>query len=174
MTRLKRNLLATLTLIATSATLAGVAPGDSAPPLVIETWHNTDVPLTLDDLAGQVVLLDFWGVWCGPCRDAVPVLQELQQQFQDRPFRIVSIHTPMKADQIESFIAEHRMTVAIGVDTAPSTTRKGPYGKTSDEYGVSSFPTYVLIDAHSRVHTVGEHIPDRDIIEKLLPGAGRP
>ena len=56
----------------------------------------------------------------------------------------------------------------LGVDKTDSPTNHGPYGKTSDRYGVLGFPTYVLIDANSRVHYVGGDIPRRQEIEDLL------
>ena len=161
-------LLAATLLLASGAFFAGVKPGDRAPALAIEEWHNTEGPLSLENLEGKVVLLDFWGVWCAPCRDAVPRLQTLQNELEGRPFQILSIHTPMKADQIEGFIDEYDMTVAIGVDKTDSPTNHGPYGKTSDRYGVLGFPTYVLIDANSRVHYVGGEMPRRQEIEDLL------
>ena len=48
-----------------------------APELENEVWLNSDQPLRLKDLHGKVVLLEFWGYWCGPCVYRLPELFEL-------------------------------------------------------------------------------------------------
>lgn len=55
--------------------------GKTPPKLEVEDWVNTEgKALKLADLEGKVVVLDFWGVWCGPCRDAMPHLKELYEK----------------------------------------------------------------------------------------------
>src|SRR5688500_15853631 len=54
-------------------------------------WSNSR-PLTLQQLRGKYVLLDFWGYWCGPCLRATPRLMALHEAFSDRGLVVIGIH----------------------------------------------------------------------------------
>ncbi len=53
---------------------------------------DTGKPVTLADFRGKVVVLDFWGYWCGPCTGSMPHLIDLHQKFKGRPLEIVALH----------------------------------------------------------------------------------
>ena len=53
---------------------------------------DTGNPIKLADLKGKVVVLDFWGYWCGPCIGSMPELIKVHDQFKDRPVVILAIH----------------------------------------------------------------------------------
>ena len=72
-----------------------VEVGQQAPPLTISRWLDGK-PRTLDDLKGQVVVLNFWALWCSGCRAEVPQLQALEKQFQGQPVTFISIHQTRK------------------------------------------------------------------------------
>lgn len=57
------------------------------------SWLNSP-PLTVDQLRGQVVLLDVWTFGCWNCTGSIPWLRALEQRLSDRPFRIIGIHSP--------------------------------------------------------------------------------
>jgi thiol-disulfide isomerase/thioredoxin len=74
--------------------------GRAAPELRdIKGWKN-GAPVKLGDLRGKVVLLDFWGHWCGPCITAMPALMKLHDTFKDRGLVVVAVHDD-SADSIE-------------------------------------------------------------------------
>ena len=60
-----------------------------APPFVIVTMDGQRV--SLDDLTGKVVLVDFWATWCAPCRAAMPHIREIAKHFQGRPLVVLSV-----------------------------------------------------------------------------------
>lgn len=130
------------------------------PPLTASAWHNSP-PLRLDRLRGKVVLLDFWGVWCAPCRDEMPQLVALHERFAARGLVIVALHTAHKADLLPRYLADHPLPFAVAVDT----------GETARAYGIQFFPTYVLIDATGNIVATPEEAPEGDDVERLLaPG----
>ena len=60
-----------------------------APAFSVTTLDGQHI--SLDDLAGKVVLLDFWATWCGPCREALPHMQKVVKKFEGEPFVVLSI-----------------------------------------------------------------------------------
>lgn len=71
----------------------------------------------------RYVLLDFWGTWCGPCRDAVPELVEAYAEFKDKGFEIYAVAYEGQSEKLQKFINENNMTwinVCGNEDTAGS------------------------------------------------------
>ena len=93
--------------------------------------------LTLEDLRGKVVLLDFWATWCGPCRQATPGLTRLYKKYQDRPFVIVGVSIDTEQSPWRKYIKDHAMEWPQYFDRNYAITKL---------FGVRPIPTYVLID----------------------------
>lgn len=66
--------------------------------------------LSLDSLAGKVVLIDFWATWCGPCVEELPGLRKIVQQFQGQPFVLLSVSMDEDAAKWRKFVAAQHMT----------------------------------------------------------------
>src|SRR4029079_6698848 len=97
-----------------------VKAGQQAPPLSIARWLDGK-PRALADLKRQVVVLDFWGLWCGACRASVPRLDKIQKRFENQPVTFISIHTAEKdpavlATQIEGFIKSTGWQYTAAID----------------------------------------------------------
>ena len=95
------------------------------------------VRVTTAGLRGKVVLLDFWGTWCAPCRAAVPDLRRLNARLQGSPFALVSISNDGDRTTLERFIAANEMAWTQVWDGEQTVIR---------DLAVRSFPTYVLVD----------------------------
>ncbi len=93
--------------------------------------------LTLSDLSGKVVLLDFWGAWCTQCRRSAPVLATLWRKFSSQPFVILSVSSDHDPAAWRSFIEQHKMSWPQYLDSSYLMQQL---------YGVDSFPTFILID----------------------------
>ena len=111
--------------------------------------------LTPDDFAGRVVLLDFWGTWCPPCRAATPALKRIYSRHEKQDaFAMVGIATDSERGLVESYVAEHGMEWVQAWDA----DRSASY----DAFRVRNFPTYMILDHEGRVaYRVsgwGEHI----------------
>ncbi len=112
--------------------------GQPPPAMEVENWQNTDgEALTLESLRGKVVVLDFWGTWCGPCRAAIPHLKELYAEHKDRGLIVIGVHTTNAGDRMAKFAASQEIDYPIAVDVD---------GKTVKAFRVDSYPDYYLID----------------------------
>jgi thiol-disulfide isomerase/thioredoxin len=103
--------------------------------------------INLKEMREKVVLLDFWGTWCGPCVAATPMVQGLAKTFSKDPrFTMISISSdsPQDTAKLKDFIAANKMTCPEIHDTAR---------KVINQYQVNSYPTYVVIDGEGIVRT---------------------
>ena len=94
--------------------------------------------LTPQDLEGKVVLLDFWGTWCGPCVASIPHLRRLSQRSEDDPFVIVGFAADSDETTLREFISEHEISWPQFMDARREVAR--------GIFQVESYPTYVLVD----------------------------
>lgn len=90
-----------------------------------------------DDLRGKIVLVDFWGTWCGPCVRSIPSLSYLAKKFKKEPFVLISVDVGDEQGPWRAFIEKNKMTWPQHHDRN---------GKVQRTFQVRSFPTYVLID----------------------------
>ncbi len=130
-----------------------------APPLEPSLgWINTSRPLTLADLRGKVVLLDFWTYGCINCIHMIPVLKELEEKYMDEPFAVVGVHsakfeTEGDVESIRRIVQRYGIEHPVVVDDDYGIWKK---------YGVRAWPTFVLIDPEGYVigRAEGEGVGD--------------
>ncbi|MGA2914745.1 MAG: TlpA disulfide reductase family protein [Sedimentisphaerales bacterium] len=139
--------------------------GKEAPELQqIKGWINSE-PIKLADLRGKVVLLDFWGIWCGACVEGMPNLIDLHEKYHDKGLVIIAIHTDSMSsvEELEKEIKKlskenwngREMPFAVALDGGGKYKVEGArptvLGATTAAYGINSFPTTVLIDKKGKV-----------------------
>lgn len=173
---------------------AAVLLGKAAPAIQgIKGWKNSP-PLSLAELRGKVVILDFWGYWCGPCCGAMPELMRIYDMYKDRGLVVIGVHD----DSVES-IAEmdeklvhvrekawHGRAIPFPVALDGGGNQRiqgtGAYarGKTTAAYHVTTFPTTLLIGADGLIQAqldIDEREKPRAVndaaIEKALRGTAR-
>src|ERR1041385_6120947 len=94
--------LSLLTAAFTLNTHAAGALGDPAAPLVISEWVKGK-PVDLAAAKGkEVVVVEFWATWCGPCRTSIPHLTEMQKKFKDVRFVGVSDRSEEHTSELQS------------------------------------------------------------------------
>jgi DNA-binding beta-propeller fold protein YncE len=128
--------------------LVGAAQADRvrAPELSgADKWLNTDndKPVSLADLKGQVVLLDFWTYCCINCMHIFPDLHYLEHKYAGQPLVVIGVHSgkfdeEKDADHIRQAILRHNIAHPVAVDSQY---------KIWNAYGVPGWPTLVLIDS---------------------------
>lgn len=131
------------------------------PPLLkVSGWVNSDgKPIKLADLHGKVVVLDFWGVWCGPCRAAMPHLKELYEKHKKDGLMVIGIHTKKGGQKAAEYVREHKLTWPIAVDSDDETVKA---------FRVDSFPDYYLIDRAGNLRVADLQNGDLDRAVKIL------
>lgn len=111
---LLRAALAVLWLAVACAPVDGPpAVGDPAPDVQAATLDGE--AMALSDLRGQVVLVNLWATWCGPCRFETPFLQSLYEEYGERGFEIVGISVDDAGfeDVVREFTGEYGVTYTI-------------------------------------------------------------
>ena len=107
---------------------------------------NKQGPITLSQLKGKVVMLDFWGTWCAPCLKSMPAVQSLHEYFKDQPVEIIGVSVePENAVDVPAFVKRKGYTYPIALE-----------GKNiSKAYNVSQFPTIYIIDQKGKIIFAG-------------------
>jgi thiol-disulfide isomerase/thioredoxin len=115
---------------------------------------------TADDAPPKMVLMDFWASWCGPCRESVPQLKQLQATLGNR-IEVISVNEDKDEAAGKSFVAENQMNWEQRFDSD---------GELGRQYGVKAFPTFVLMDAdgHEVQRFVGED-PTEPLSARIRP-----
>jgi thiol-disulfide isomerase/thioredoxin len=106
-----------------------------APDFFFTTSQNQ--PVSNASLRGKVVLVDFWGTWCPPCRESVPILRNLNKKYAGKPFQLVSVSSDDDADVWRTFIKAEHMDWPQYIDLP---------GDVLQAFKVESFPTFVVLD----------------------------
>ena len=153
--------------------------GRPAPELQgITDWKNGG-PVRLADLRGKVVVLDFWGHWCGPCLRAMPALMALHDDFADRGLVVIAVHdkSVKSIAELDERIAPSRQRRWFGRDLPFLVALDGD-GATTAAFSITTFPTSLLIDRDGNVVRQldnGPSIPDNNVaaISRLLGVEGK-
>jgi thiol-disulfide isomerase/thioredoxin len=133
-----------------------------APPFTATTIDGQRI--SLDGLAGKVVLIDFWATWCGPCREALPHVKEIAHRFAGQPFVVLSVSFDDDDAKWREFVARNQMTWLQA--------RDGRFaGPISREFDVDAIPATFTIDADGVLED--QHVGDADIEGKLKKLIGR-
>jgi thiol-disulfide isomerase/thioredoxin len=134
-------------------------PGKVIPDLV-----GTDVagkPLKLSGFRGKVVLLVFWGTWCGPCMAKVPFERQLMEKHAGRPFTVIGVNSGDPKNKAASVMKEQKMNWPSFFD--------GEDGPIISRWNISNFPTVFLIDAKGVIRMKDQ--PDDYVLNKAVAEA---
>jgi thiol-disulfide isomerase/thioredoxin len=125
----------------------------------VTNTSGQDLPLAA--LRGKVVLLDFWATWCGPCRQALPKLRQLQAVYGSEEFAVISVSEDDDEQVWRTFTGDHQMTWRQSFDGN---------GAKASQYGVQALPTYILLGRDGNIvgHYEGES-PGVSIVERIGP-----
>ncbi len=99
--------------------------------------------VTLSDLRGKVVLLNFWATWCPPCRKEMPSMESLHRKYGEKDLVILAVAIDRKGAKVaKPFVEENGLTFPVLIDRR---------GRVSDLYGVYAVPTTFVIDRNGTI-----------------------
>jgi thiol-disulfide isomerase/thioredoxin len=146
--------------------LLNVREPGPAPEWHNASWLNTDHALTLGELRGRVVLLNFWVFTCYNCTNTVPSLVDFDRKYRDKGLTIIGIHTP----EFPPYAGEHdkgnvqRALRKYGIEYPNAQDNDD---KTWNLYGIRFWPSFVLIDKKGTIRYEGAgefHLNDANYV----------
>jgi peroxiredoxin len=153
----------------------GLRPGDAAPDFTTtradgSTFRLTDLqgrPISLADLRGKAVWLDFWASWCPPCQAEMPVLRQIDEEYRDKGLAIVAISVQESSvADVSAYARKYDLTYTIGADLAGDIFRL---------YHVYALPTQFFIGPDGVIRSVVQGPLDEAgaamQVEAILPAA---
>ncbi len=142
-----------------------VQEGDPAIDFTLPDIRSDSPAITLSELRGKVVYVDFWASWCLPCLRSLPEINTLHKKYREQGFEVVAITIDNPIEDAEEFLAD--LDVPLGYLVAVDADSDVMY-----DYGVVGMPTSFLIDRDGVVRKVHEGYRDGDIEileEALIP-----
>lgn len=135
-----------------------------APSCVLTTFKGRE-PVTINQLQGEVLYVDFWASWCPPCRESIPFLNELYRDFSDQGLHILGVNLNEKLSDAKKFLAIFPASFHIMLD---------PDRKCARAFDVRAMPSSYLIDRSGVIRHIhlgfrsGDRKEIRAWVKKLL------
>ena len=112
----------------------------AAPDFTLEDLEGRSV--SLKDLRGKVVFLNFWATWCVPCRREMPAMEQLHREYRGRGLAILAVDFRESKAQVKSFMDELRLTFPALLDAK---------GEVTFDYSARALPVTYLVDRDGKI-----------------------
>ena len=152
-------IILTLVLLVTGCSEPSVArTGEPAPDFQLKNLDGQSV--SLSDFQGKPVLINFWASWCSPCRDEMPYLQQIYEEWSGRGLVVLAINIGESPAEAKSFLKTHNLSLPVLLDTKQAVAGK---------YNIRGIPTTFFIDSGGIIQQkiIGT-FPSKGAIEKHL------
>lgn len=120
-----------------------VEPNHLVPDFTLKRMNGEN--LRLEELRGQVVLINFWASWCGPCRQEMPVLQKIHERYTPLGFTVLGINVDEAPEKAKRIVDRMTIDFPLLLDTNQIV---------SETYNVDAMPFSVLVDREGNVRYV--------------------
>ncbi|MGZ5199426.1 MAG: TlpA family protein disulfide reductase [Telluria sp.] len=134
------SLLAACCVSVAAVPAQAVEKGAAAPAFKLPGRDGSTV--SLDQLKGKTVYIDFWASWCGPCRKSFPWMNEMQSRYGGDKFAVIAIDVDSDSALARQFLAQHPASFTVAFDAK---------GATPQAFSVKGMPTSVLIGPDGKV-----------------------
>jgi len=133
-------------------------PGEPAPDFQLQSLDGESV--SLSELQGSPVMLNFWATWCGPCRSEMPYLQQIYEEWSEKGLILLAIDIGESHAEVRQFMQSNNLSLPVLLDIREVVTR---------EYNITGIPTTFFIDKDGMIQEkiIGA-FPTKDAIEKHL------
>lgn len=121
--------------------------GDKAEPIAISEWSDGNRH-SIDVLKGKVVVLHFWGTWCGPCIATIPIWKQLEEKYSKDEVVFLGIHTAgTEMEDVRAFMKKHEWEHLTGIDQGDSIADSVTFRR----YGIPAVNQIVILNAEGAV-----------------------
>ena len=122
-------------------------------------------PVTLSQFKGNVVLVNFWATWCGPCQQEMPLLDQMYKKYKPAGFTLLGVNVDKEAPAVKELLARKPVSFPVLLD---------PQNSVSRAYNVADMPSSVIIDRKGNVRYIhrgyrpGDENEYQDRIRQLI------
>jgi len=132
-----------LVVFLSSLSAQALSIGDTAPDFTLKSLQGKN--LKLAEQRGQIILINFWASWCGPCRKEMPILQNLHTKYQDLGVAVWGVNVEQENQAGRDFLADLNLSFPIFFDQTNTI---------SANYQVEAMPTTVIVDRDGKVRYI--------------------
>nr|WP_136250734.1 TlpA disulfide reductase family protein [Ningiella ruwaisensis] len=142
-----------------SAAVAASPSTELAPDFTLKSKESGNIRLS--EQRGNIVLVNFWASWCGPCREELPAMEALYQEYADLGFEILAVNVDDEASKADVLLNDIEVSFPVLYDTQ---------GEVSKLYDVNAMPTTVIVDrdGNQRLLHMGYRSGDEKKYEKAI------
>lgn len=130
-----KGVVAAVSALVFSAAVFAADVSGPAPDFTLKSRDGKNIRLS--ELQGQVVMINFWASWCGPCRQEMPHLEAIHKEYVDYGFTLLGVNVDEKQELAEKLLAQIPVSFPILFDPSSSVSKK---------YNIDAMPTTILID----------------------------
>ena len=154
------SVLSVVVSLAASSVFA-VEEGDPAPAFSLPSIYEGQSPISLQDLDGKTVYVDFWASWCAPCLKSLPLYNDMYHKYRDQGLEVVAINVDNPVEDGLDFLLDTPLDFLIPSD---------PDGEMATQFEVIGMPSSYLIGPDGEVKLVhmGFRDGDMEIIEAAI------
>jgi peroxiredoxin len=132
---MQNRIAAMVTALIIALPAVAAAPSGPAPQFTLPSKAGGDVSLA--QYKGQVVMLNFWASWCGPCRQEMPLLEDIYKKYNKLGFTLIGVNVEPDTKAANDWLKQTPVSFPVLYDTD---------SKVSRLYNVAGMPTTVIID----------------------------
>ncbi len=136
---------------------------ESAPDFTLKSLEGGN--LRLDEYRGQVVLINFWASWCGPCRQEMPLLDRLHQRYEDTGFAVLGVNVEGERAPAQEIVDKTNVSFPVLIDEGQLV---------SELYKLDAMPSTVVVDRDGRIRYIhrgykpGDEAKYVEVVKELI------
>jgi peroxiredoxin len=138
--QISKLILTAVALMLIAAQAQAISESAPAPDFTLKS--NSGKNIKLSELRGQVVMINFWASWCGPCRQEMPLLNQLYQRYEPMGFTLLGVNVEEDSAAADKVLKEIPVDFPVLYDNR---------NQVSDTYQVRAMPSTILIDRDGKV-----------------------
>lgn len=161
MNKLRRLVVVLVAMLSVSSHAVDIR--QQAPDFTLKSLEGTN--LRLEEYRGQVVLINFWASWCGPCRQEMPLLDRLHHRYEDTGFAVLGVNVEGEVAPAQKIVDKTKVTFPVLIDEQQ---------KVSELYSLEAMPSTVVVDRDGVVRYIhrgykpGDEAKYVEVVKQLI------